>query len=109
MTRACRRMLALAAVIAGGALSAPAPSGARNLVLSATGEAAVAQPMVVLGLGDRPVEERRHDPPPRSKNELADLDLEALAADVPVVAILDTGASGHVLSQGTAERFGIAA
>ena len=30
-----------------------------------------------------------------------------LGADLPAVAILDTGASGHVLSQGTAARFGV--
>jgi hypothetical protein len=103
-------MIALVALIVGVALGVPAPTTARDLVLPATGEAAVAQPMVVLGLGDRPADDRRREAPAKhSKNPLADLDLDALGADLPAVAILDTGASGHVLSQGTAARFGIAA
>jgi hypothetical protein len=55
------------------------------------------QPMVVLIVGDRPGRPRSS-----SGDDLADL-LEA----VPAVAILDTGASGHVLSAATAARFGV--
>ncbi len=77
-------------------LALPRAGAARDLVLPTTGEAAVAQPMVVLTLGnDRGGGTRRGD------------DLEDLLGDLPAVAILDTGASGHVLSQGTAARFGI--
>jgi hypothetical protein len=76
-----------------------ARAAARDVVLPATGEAATAQPMVVITLGDRPA--RASKP---SKNPLEDL-----GVDLPAVAILDTGASGHVLSHGTAERFGVTA
>jgi len=80
------------------ALLAPlSQAAARDLVLPATGEAAVAQPMVVITLGDRPTR-----PAKPSANPLEDL-----GADLPALAILDSGASGHVLSQGTAERFGV--
>ena len=81
-----------------GALVAAAPAGARDLVLPRTGEAAVTQPMVVLALGDHPAAASAE------KDDLTDL-----IADLPAVAILDTGASGHVLSQATAARFGIVA
>ena len=70
---------------------------ARDLVLPATGEAALAQPMVVITLGDRATR-----PAKPSANSLEDL-----GTDLPAVAILDSGASGHVLSQGTAARFDV--
>lgn len=74
-----------------------AAADARDVVLSATGEAALVQPMVIVSLGDETPASRK-----RSGDDLSDL-LEGL----PVVAILDTGASGHVLSAATAARFGI--
>lgn len=88
---------ALAAAFAVAALAAAAE--ARDLAVSATGEAALAQPMVVLLLGDETPAPRK-----RSGDDLSDL-LEGM----PAVAILDTGASGHVLSAATAARFGIEA
>ncbi|MEB2285775.1 MAG: hypothetical protein B6D46_10985 [Polyangiaceae bacterium UTPRO1] len=71
----------------------------RDLVVAATGEAALQQPMIVLDIGERPSGASRP-----SKNALEDL-----ADDLPVIAILDTGASGHVLSQATAARLGVVA
>jgi hypothetical protein len=91
--RACTALCLLAV------LAPIAPAAARDVMLPATGEAAVAQPMVVLTLGERPE---------RAGQRRAD-DLEDLVADLPAVAVLDTGASGHVLSQGTAARFGVEA
>jgi hypothetical protein len=85
-------LTATALVLVGG------PAEARDLVVSTTGEAATAQPMVVLALGDKPTA------PSGKKDDLSDL-----IGDMPAVAILDTGASGHVLSQATAERFGVVA
>ncbi|MEO6027546.1 MAG: retropepsin-like aspartic protease [Candidatus Binatia bacterium] len=72
---------------------------ARDLVVGETGEAALAQPMVVLGVADKPAAaaKSRFNP------------LEDLPDDLPSVAILDTGASGHVLSAATAARFGLKA
>jgi hypothetical protein len=92
MPRYARAALCLLAVLA--SLSRAA---ARDILLPATGEAAVAQPMVVITLGDHPT--RATTTP---TNELEDL-----GADLPAIAILDTGASAHVLSQGTAARFGV--
>ena len=80
------------------ALLAPlSRAAARDILLPATGEAAIAQPMVVITLGDHPT---------RATKTPAD-DLENLGADLPAIAVLDTGASTHVLSHGTATRFGI--
>lgn len=83
-------------------LVVPGDAAARDLAVATTGEAAVQQPMIVLGIGDRPRAPATSSKP--SKNALEDL-----AVDLPAVAILDTGASGHVLSQGTAARFGVEA
>jgi hypothetical protein len=86
---------------AGLALAAPgtiACAFARDLVLPRTGEAALAQPMVVIAVGD----ERKAAAAKSRTNPLEDL-----ADDLPAVAILDTGASGHVLSAASAERFGV--
>lgn len=80
-------------------LATPDAVRARDLVVAATGEAALQQPMVVLGIGDRPTASSRP-----SKNPLEDL-----VVDLPAVAILDTGASGHVLSHASATRFGVEA
>ncbi len=74
------------------------PATARDLVVGATGEAALAQPMVVLTLDGRGA---APSAPQRRGN------LEDLLDDLPSVAILDTGASGHVLSHGTAARFDV--
>jgi hypothetical protein len=96
-----RRLVALGLVVLLGPLACPAL--ARDLVLSATGEAAIAQPMVVITLGDRPAR-----PATKSSKSLEDLGTDlADLGDFPALAVLDTGASGHVLSQGTAERFGV--
>lgn len=76
-------------------------AGARDLELPRTGEAATAQPMVVLSFGDRP----RAAGPAKKTGNLENL-LDELG-DLPAVAILDTGASGHVLSHGTAARFDV--
>lgn len=78
------------------AATIPARSDARDVVLGATGEAALAQPMVVLSLGDAPAKGKK------SSDDLADL-----LAGLPAIAILDTGASGHVLSAASAVRFGV--
>ncbi len=78
-------------------LALAAPAAARDLELPATGEAASAQPMVVLTLGDG-----------RGAKTSGD-DLDDLLAAMPAVAILDTGASGYVLSAATAARFGVEA
>jgi hypothetical protein len=122
MPRALGRTLGLVALLPILVASGPPRSAARDLVLPSTGEAAVAQPMVVLTLGGRANGDRRRASStsgtsgPRRKNtlrahgDLEDLgDLDTLGADLPAVAILDTGASGHILSQGTAARFGITA
>jgi hypothetical protein len=80
------------------ALAPAAPGAARDLELPPTGEAALAQPMVVLGVtasGTRPEK-------PRADDDLADL-----LGGLPALALLDTGASGHVLSQASAARFGV--
>jgi hypothetical protein len=79
------------------ALGFTAPVEGRDVLLAATGEAATAQPMVVLSFGDA-----KPHPKKRSGDDLGDL-LEGM----PAVAILDTGASGYVLSAATAARFGI--
>src|SRR5215207_9701171 len=97
MTPRVRAIAILIAVVAAATLSAPA--AARDVVLPATGEAALAQPMVVLMLGDRPGGARQS-----RSDDLADL-LESM----PAVAILDTRASGHVLSAATAARFDVEA
>ena len=78
----------LALVLAAGV---GATAHARDLEVGATGEAALAQPMVVLAVESHG--RRTHD-----DDELG---------DVPALAIVDTGASGIVLSSGTAERFGV--
>lgn len=90
------RTLSTLALLA--ALTLARPGAARDLVLPATGEAAVTPPMVVLTLGDRPSTARK---------AAAD-DRTDLLGDLPALAILDTGASGHVLSAATAARFGVA-
>jgi hypothetical protein len=95
MTPRRRWTAALVATFATATLAAT--GDARDLVLSATGEAALVQPMVVLSLGDEKPAPRK-----RSGDDLSDL-LEGM----PAVAILDTGASGHILSAATAARFGI--
>lgn len=84
----------VAAAVLGACLT---KAEARDLVVARTGEAAVQQPMIVLTLGARPERAQK-----KSRNELEDVGL-----DLPAMAILDTGASGHVLSQGTAERFDV--
>ncbi|MCC6850375.1 MAG: retropepsin-like domain-containing protein [Deltaproteobacteria bacterium] len=80
-------------------LAAPDGAHARDLVVATTGEAALQPPMIVLGIGGRPAGSSGP-----SKNPLEDLGI-----DLPAVAILDTGASGHVLSHGSAIRFGVEA
>lgn len=80
------------------------PAAARDLVLPRTGEAALAQPMVVLAFGDRPTGTTTQ--PSRTSKHPGNL--EDLPDDLPALAILDTGASGHVLSAGTATRFAVA-
>ncbi len=90
----CRVLVVLLVTVA-----ATTRAGARDLVVGETGEAAIAQPMVVLGFGDRPAAAAKSRSNP----------LEDLPDDLPAVAILDTGASGHVLSSATAARFGIKA
>ena len=95
MTSRPRTVAALVALLAAAAVTPR--SEARDVVLGATGEAALAQPMVVLSFGDGPAKGNKP-----SGDDLSDL-LEGL----PAVAILDTGASGHVLSAASAARFGI--
>lgn len=95
--RARLAIAAIAAIVAVAVFTGHAV--ARDLVVRRTGEATLQQPMIVLGLGDRPA--RAQKP---SRNPLEDVGL-----DLPAMAILDTGASGHVLSHGTAERFGVVA
>jgi len=76
-----------------------APAGwAREIVVRETGEAAARQPMVAFELRDG-----------ASGRALAAGrgDLEELVGTLPSVAILDTGASAHILSSGTAERLGV--
>lgn len=97
MRRARRTMAAIVSAVTVAIVAGAAD--ARDLVVRRTGEATLQQPMIVLGLGDRP--ERAQKP---SRNPLEDVGL-----DLPAMAILDTGASGHVLSHGTAERFGVVA
>lgn len=92
-------LLRAARALAGVALLASgAPAAARDLVVDATGEAALAPPMVALAIaGGRPG-------PRGAAAGLADL-----LADLPAVAVLDTGASGHVISHATAARFAVEA
>ena len=99
MSRGCRaasRLLVAAALAAVGLTSIP-PALARDVTLPRTGEAALAQPMVVIAIGDRPKAATKSRTNP----------LEDVGDDLPAIAVLDTGASGHVLSAATAERFGI--
>jgi hypothetical protein len=94
MPRPCHRVAVALAL--GATIAVAAPAAARDLVLAATGEAALAQPMVVLAIGDARAARRG------ARDDLADL-----IGDLPALAILDTGASGHVLSHGSAARFGV--
>ncbi len=89
-----------AALVLLAALTLAAPGAARDLELSPTGEAALAQPMVVLGV----VGSGSRAPKPRGADDLSDL-----LGDVPALAVLDTGASGHVLSQASATRYQVGA
>lgn len=92
------RLAPVAAFLAAlAAFAFPAPADARDVQLAATGEAATAQPMVVLSFGDAKPAARK-----RSGDDVSDL-LEG----IPAIAILDTGASGYVLSAATAARFGV--
>lgn len=89
-------MLVLAALAAPG----HARAGGREIVVRAGGEAALAPPMVAFELrtaSGRPLE--------AEKDEL----LDGLLDGIGGVAVLDTGASGTVLSGATAARYGIAA
>ena len=82
-------MLAVLALLVGSAVTVHA----RELAVGATGEAALAQPMVVLTVDGRGHGAHGDD----------------ALGDLPTLAIVDTGASSIVLSSGTAERFGVEA
>jgi hypothetical protein len=77
---------------------AQADGALREVTVQASGQAALIQPMVTFQLRD-----------PRSGKRLAVSDdgLEDLLGGVAPLAILDTGASAHVVSPATAERYGI--
>lgn len=94
-----RRLALTLAVAALGEWHAPV-AAARDLTVGATGEAALSQPMVTIAIAGA----RHAAPAARRDDDLADL-----AADLPAVAVLDTGASAHILSSGSAERFGVEA
>jgi hypothetical protein len=96
--RRCPLTRARAALFGLAILASGAPAAARDVTLAATGEAALAQPMVVLGIGDD-----------RAAARGSRDDLEDLLAGLPALAVLDTGASGHVLSHATAARFEVEA
>jgi hypothetical protein len=90
-----------ACVVAFAAAGVRAEGARREVVVRVGGEAAVAQPAVVFELRDAAAGRRLAE---RPTDDL----LGGLLAGVAPAAILDTGASGHVLSKATAARFGIA-
>ena len=72
----------------------------REITVQASGQAALMQPMVTFQLRDRR-SGKPLDPQPDG--------LEDLLGGVAPLAILDTGASAHVVSRTTAERYGVGA
>lgn len=93
--------LLVACLLATGAATSSlvqAGGARREVAVQASGQAALSQPMVTFQLRD-----------PRSGKALAAQSdgLEDLLGGVTLLAILDTGASAHVLSRATAERYGV--
>ncbi len=94
-----RGLLTLAALAAALAAPLPAAASSRTLVARAAADATLLPPVVAMRLRDA-----AGRPLAPSGDEAADF-----LGDLPVLAILDTGASAHLLSHDTAARYGVRA